>query len=57
VRRFTPGGALIEPERTREAKGMLGLEHRFGLEWRVSAAGLAHAGTCRFKPYQYLGRV
>jgi len=43
VRRFTPGGALIEPERTREAKGMLGLEHRFGLEWRVSAAGLAHA--------------
>jgi len=43
VRRFTPGGDVLEPVRIREAKGLLGLERRFGLEWRVSAAGLAHA--------------
>jgi NTE family protein len=43
VRQFTPGGELIEPERTREAKGMLGLERRFGREWLVAAGGLAHA--------------
>lgn len=43
IRRFTPNGDLIEPERTREAKGMIGLERRFGSEWRVAAGGLAHA--------------
>lgn len=43
VRRFSPGGDVIEPERTREARGMLGLERRFGLEWRAAAGGLAHA--------------
>lgn len=43
VRRFTPDGDAIGPERTREAKGMVGLERRFGLEWRTSAGGLAHA--------------
>jgi NTE family protein len=43
VRRFTPGGDLIQPKRTREARGQLGLERRFGLEWRLSAGGLAHA--------------
>jgi NTE family protein len=43
IRRFTPGGGVIEPERTREAKGTLGLERRFGLEWRMSVGGLAHA--------------
>jgi predicted acylesterase/phospholipase RssA len=43
VRQFFPDGDLIEPERTREVKGMLGLERRFGPRWLVSAGGLAHA--------------
>lgn len=43
VRRFDPDGDAIEPEKTREARGMLGLERRFGLEWRLSGGGMAHA--------------
>jgi hypothetical protein len=43
VRRFTPDGEVIEPVRTREIKGMAGLEWRFGREWVVSAGGLGHA--------------
>lgn len=43
VRRFTPGGDLIRPERTREVRGMFGLERGFGREWGVAAGGLAHA--------------
>jgi NTE family protein len=43
VRLFTPDGGLLDPEPTREARGMLGLERRFGREWLVAAGGLAHA--------------
>jgi predicted acylesterase/phospholipase RssA len=43
VRQFAPDGDVLEPERTREARGTLGLERRFGLEWRIAAGGLAHA--------------
>jgi NTE family protein len=43
IRQFTPGGDLVSPERTREARGMVGLEHRFGREWLLSAGGLAYA--------------
>ncbi len=43
IRRFDPDGDLIEPEKTREAKGLAGLERRFGLEWRLSGGGIAHA--------------
>jgi hypothetical protein len=43
IRRFDADGDVIEPEKTREAKGLIGLERRFGLEWRISGGGMAHA--------------
>jgi predicted acylesterase/phospholipase RssA len=43
VRQFTPAGDLVAPVRTREARGVLGLEHRFGREWLLSGGGLAYA--------------